>query len=517
MTALAGALLLSLAGCTKVGPEFGGVHPPALPEAPESNASHERPDAWWKTFDDPVLTSLIDKAARQNLDLQSAGLRILQSRAALGLSRGLAYPQVQTLSGSAGISRLRDRNVNAAGINFDLGWEMDIWGKYARGIESSEALLYASVASYADIMVSVYAEIARNYIAYRTAQERITFARRNITIQKRVVEMTQVQYNSGNVSELDMQQARSQLYSTRAVLPELQNEMVRSRNALAVLLGTFPRELDPLLKNKASVTVPAAKTHGNLYLQPDAKTLLAESCIPVPRLDDNLTFDAALLARRPDLKAAEHLAHAESAKIGVVTADLYPSFTLFGTIGYNPTDATGNWVGGSKAVGISAGPSFSWNIWQYDRIRNRIRAQDAAFELRLIDYNKKVLQAVGEVDSALSGYRFARIQLDEIEHALDATVRAFNLSATQYNDGLVSYQRLLSTVERLTTIQDRYAQIKGALATDSVLLYKALGGGWQRMGGTHYLSKERATRMRARTDWGEYLDDNATLLPEELP
>ena len=190
---------------------------------------------------------------------------------------------------------------------------------------------------------------------------------------------------------------------------------------------------------------------------------------------------------------------------------------LFGTIGYNPTDATGNWVGGSKAVGISAGPSFSWNIWQYDRIRNRIRAQDAAFELRLIDYNKKVLQAVGEVDSALSGYRFARIQLDEIEHALDATVRAFNLSATQYNDGLVSYQRLLSTVERLTTIQDRYAQIKGALATDSVLLYKALGGGWRQMGGTHYLSKERAARMRTRTDWGEYLDDNATLLPEKLP
>ncbi len=211
---LASLTVLMLSGCVKLGPDFTGVETPPLPKNWTQGNNKANTDAiahWWKTFDDPTLNMLVKKTYAQNLDIKSAGLRIAQARAVLGISEGLSFPQVQTLSGSASSTRTGVGDVATAGLNFDMGWEMDIWGKYARGIESSEANLYATVSSYNDIMVSVIAEVARNYINYRTSEERFAYAARNVTIQERVTRMTEVQFNSGNVSELDMQQARTQL------------------------------------------------------------------------------------------------------------------------------------------------------------------------------------------------------------------------------------------------------------------------------------------------------------------
>ena len=514
--------VLMLGGCVKLGPNFEGIDSPPLPAkwTHKGTASDAGIAQWWKTFHDPTLNVLIDKTYVQNLDIKSAGLRIVQARSVLGISEGLLFPQVQTLSGVGTSSHTKARDIASGGLNFDIGWEMDIWGKYARGIESSEANVFASLASYNDIMVSVIAEVARNYINYRTAEERLAYAKRNVQIQERVTRMTEVQFNSGNVSELDMQQARSQLYNTRSSIPSIELTGVKARNALVVLLASTDREINAILARGTKTNHDSSGKYidkdkeGVMQIKENSSDLLNVAMIPQPRMNPYYKIDAELLTRRPDIKVAEYQVRSNSALVGASMAELYPSFSLFGNIGYNSNNATGSWIGGSDALGVTVGPSFSWNIFQYGRIKNKIRVQDALFEESLVNYNKKVLSAVAEVSDALNGYILTKKQQVENKKAVDATVRAFNISVIQYNDGLVNYQRLLTTVEKLTSTQDRYANIKGNLAINAILLYKALGGGWQISKGKSYLSMETAAKMQKRVDWDKYLDADMTRLPE---
>ena len=517
---LSSLTLIMLSGCAKLGPDFNGIDTPQLPKTrSQSRGENSTAIQWWKTFHDPTLNTLVNKAYIQNLDIQSAGLRIAQSRAALGISQGLAFPQVQSISGKATSTRTGFADVATAGVNFDMGWEMDIWGKYARGIESSEAQLYASVASYDNIMVSVIAEVARNYINYRTAQERLIYAKRNVIIQERVTKMTEIQFNSGNVSELDMQQARTQLYNTRTSIPAVELTKVKARNALALLLATDAAGMDRILKKGdlesfGSANKFIAEHKGIVQIKEQRKGLVDIELIPRARLNPYYKIDANLLTKRPDVKIAEYKVRSNSALIGARMAELYPSITLFGNIGYNTNNQTGSWIDGSNALGVTVGPSFSWNIFNYGRIKNQIRLQDAKFEESLVNYNKTVLSAVADVSNALDGYVLTKKQHTENKQAVEATIRAFNISVVQYNDGLVNYQRLLTTVEKLTSTQDRYASIKGNMALNAVALYKALGGGWQINRGRSYISKEMAEKMKGRTDWGHYLDDDMTKLPQ---
>ena len=516
--------VLLLSGCAKLGPDFMGVGNPPIPAKwkHQGTRSDQSLAQWWKIFNDPTLNRLVQKTYAQNLDLKSAGLRIAQARAVLGISEGLTFPQKQTVSGSASSSHTKAVDVASLGVNFDMGWEMDIWGKYARGIESSEANLYASVASYHNIMVSVISEMARNYVNYRTAEERLAYARRNVRIQERVTRMTEIQFNSGNVSELDMQQARSQLYNTRSALPSLELSKIKARNAMALLMGIDASKVEPILasgskRNKdTSSKYLAREKQGILQIKDSSIDLLNVTMIPRARFNPYNKIDAELLTRRPDIKIAEYKVRSNNALIGASIAELYPSFSLFGNIGFNTNNATGSWVSGSNALGVTVGPAFSWNIFQYGRIKNQIRLKDAAFEESLVNYNKSVLSAVAEVSNALHGYTLTQKQQIENKKAVDATVRAFNISVIQYNDGLVSYQRLLTTVEKLTSTQDRYATIKGNLALNAIALFKALGGGWQMSKGKSYLSEETAAKMKKRVDWDRYLDPEMTRLPEEM-
>ena len=519
-------LMLMSSGCVKVGPDFMGIGKANIPKKWEKKGAYSDQSIaqWWKIFHDPVLNKLVKKTYEQNLDIKSAGLRIVQARAALGISEGLYFPQAQAISGNAISSRTGSGSsrydVAGAGINFDMGWEMDLWGKYARGIEASQADLFASVASYDNIMVSVIAEVARNYISYRTAEERIAYAERNIAIQARVVELTEIQFNSGNVSELDVQQARTQLYGTRSTLPVFELSMVKAQNAIAVLLGINPHQLKGLLKPKKSHTDTIDQylidSKGAIQIREDDADTLDIALIPVASFNPHNKIDAELLVRRPDIKVAEYTAQSKNALIGTAKADLYPHFSLFGNIGINSNTASGSWVSVGDAVGISVGPSFSWNIFQYGRIKNRVRLQDAAFEESLVNYNKEVLTAVSEVSNALNGYILTQKQQKENRQAVDSAARAFNISAVQYNEGLTGYERLLSTVEKLTIQQDRHAQIKGELAANVIALYKALGGGWQMSRGKAYVSAQTAEKMKARTDWGRYLDPAMTRLPKGM-
>jgi outer membrane protein TolC len=516
--------IIILSGCAKLGPDFTGVKNPPIPAKwkHSGTVSDQSIAHWWKIFHDPTLNTLVKKTYAQNLDLQSAGLRIQQARAILGISQGLAFPQLQTLSGSGSSSHTQAIDVATAGVNFDMGWEMDIWGKYARGIESSKANLYASVTSYQDIMVSVIAEMARNYINYRTAEERLAYAKRNVLIQERVTQMTEIQFNSGNVSELDMQQSRSQLYNTRSALPSLEISKVKARNAMALLMAMDSSKVEAILSKGSKADHDSVskyigkKQQGVLQIKNNSNDLLNIEIIPQAHFNPHNKIDAELLTRRPDIKVAEYRVHANSALIGAKMAELYPSISLFGNIGYNTNNAGGSWLPGANALGVTVGPSFSWNIFNYGRIKNSIRNQDAIYEESLVNYNKAVLVAVNEVSNALQSYTLTQKQQTENKKAVEATVRAFNISVIQYNDGLVSYQRLLSTVERLTTTQDRYASIKGNLSLNAISLFKALGGGWQMSRGKSYLSADTAARMKKTVNWGKYLDPEMTRLPKDM-
>ena len=511
---LATAMGTLLSACTVLGPDYETADNQPLPsewQATESEAQSRAISQWWTLFEDPALNQLIELGASQNLSLEAAGLRIVQARAALGISDALIFPQQQQVSGSAAKLYQKEQSLNSAGVSLDVGWEMDIWGKYARGIETSEANLYASIASYRDVLVSITAEIARNYINYRTAEERMFLSRQNIAIQKRVVTMTQIQFDSGNVSELDVQQAKTQLYATQSALPALNIARLQTINALAVLLGTLPELVQPILAldeqrqtqgydERLAQATTEATDDDNFLADYNKRSIIPNP----PQLEEGINPD--LIRRRPDLQVAELQARAQNARIGLRQADLYPQFFLFGSIGLSDTVASGDSFSASNAVSAAVGPGFSWNIFQYDRIKNQVRIEDARFQESLTNYNQQVLEAVREVSNALIAHRYLQEQAEYNFAAVEASIRAFNISATQYNNGLVTYQRLLSTVEKMTLREDTYAQTKGNIASNVVALYKALGGGWQARTEADLLKPEVVEQMKVRTDWGDYLE-----------
>ncbi|WP_423840764.1 TolC family protein [Vibrio mytili] len=513
--------LLGVSACTTVGPDY--VHPQqsALPSdwslksaVQDTQQSEQQMQQWWQQFNDPTLNQLVEIASQQNLDLEAAGLRIIQARALLGITTGLQYPQVQTVSGNVARAYVNDQGFNNAALSFDAAWEVDIWGKYARGIESAEAGYYATIASYHDIMVTITAEVARNYINYRTYQERILLSRRNIEIQERVVHITQVQYDSGNVTELDVQQAKNQLYTTKAAQPGLEIAMKQSRSALALLLGILPEEVDVILEsNGIPESIAAYETQ---FKSTGRKLALSGndevSIVPRPPVLQS-KIDANLVMRRPDLQVSEMLARAQSAQIGVAESALYPSFSLFGSIGIDSTVPDGDSFSFSDSLTMVIGPTFSWNIFQYGRVKNNIRLEDASFQETLTNYNKAVLQAVNEVTNALEAYDLYLKQKSLRLQSVNSSIRAFNISMTQYENGQISFERLLNSVEKMTRAEDSYAQIKGNVASQVVALYKALGGGWQTKTGKPFVSEAIAQQMQQRVDWDGYLDEDERVLP----
>lgn len=513
--------VLGLSACTTLGPDY--VHPEqtALPSdwslekaAQDTQQSEQKLQQWWQQFNDPTLNQLVEMASQQNLDLEAAGLRIVQARSLLGISTGLQYPQVQTVSGNLARAYVNDQGVNNAALSFDAGWEMDIWGKYARGIESAEAGYYASIASYHDIMVTITAEVARNYINYRTFQERILLSRRNIEIQERVVNITQVQFDSGNVTELDVQQAKNQLFNTKAAQPSLEIAMKQSRTALALLLGVLPEDVEKLLQSDGFAQRMA--DYENQFKSSGRKPALSgndeRSIVPRPPLLDS-KVDANLVMRRPDLQVSEMQARAQSAQIGVAETALYPSFSLFGSIGIDSTVPDGSSFSFSDSLTMVVGPTFSWNIFQYGRVKNNIRFEDAKFQETLTNYNKKVLQAVNEVTNALEAYDLYLEQKSLRLQSVNSSIRAFNISMTQYENGQISFERLLNSVEKMTRAEDSYATIKGNVANQVVALYKALGGGWEAQTGKPFLSETVAKQMQDRSDWDGLLDEEERVLP----
>lgn len=510
---IAGALILCLflAGCTTVGPDF--VPPSENVSIPERWSSSDSPhvssdqrDAavWWQVFMDPVLDELIETAYQQNLSLQIAGIRILETRARLATVTGRFYPQQQQISGGVQDFRLSENATNfdflsdafqIYQLGFDAAWELDFWGRYRRGIEAAGADLMVSIADYDTALVSLTAEVARNYILIRAFEERLAFARDNVIIQERSLDIAQAQFKAGAVSELDVQQAKAVLNDTRALIPFLESGYLQARNALSILVGLPQGGILDLLG-------PAGK-------------------IPQVPLDIAVGIPADLLRRRPDIKKAELQAASQSAKIGVAKADFFPSIALAGTIGLSAfdgseTDTSAGDLFDSDSLSYRYGLGFQWPILNYGRIKNNVRMQDARFQQLLVNYQNAVNKAAIEVEDALVAFLKSREQTRLLTNSVNAYQRAVELSLIQYREGLVDYQRVLDTLRFLTRQQDRLTETMGSVAIHLITLYKAMGGGWQIRQGKGYVSPKSLQQMRERTNWGGLLNSEQVPLNPKL-
>ena len=500
-------LTLAISGCTMVGPDYVK---PTTPEPqewldstdPKIESKAADFSSWWTVFNDPTLNTLVHSAYQQNLTLQATGIRILEARAQLGIAIGNQYPQTQQATGDATAQQTSrnlpnaasaDRSAHVYDVGFDAAWELDFWGKFRRAVQAGVADLQASIADYDDNLVFLTSEVARTYINLRTSEEQLVVARVNTKIQTESLRLAQAQFDTGAVTELDVFQSRGLLRSTEATIPGFESEIRQAKNALAILLGKIPGEIDAMLAGP-----------GHIPQMP------AEIAIGIP---------AELLRRRPDIHLAERQLAAQSALIGVAKADLFPSFSLFGSIGYTTAGSTGppqstnaglSDLFKNNSLGYSVGPSITWNLFNYGRITNSIRVEDARFQQLAVDYENTVLQALQEVEDAMTAYLRTKDQVAFLADAVAAYKSSVDLSTLQYKEGLVDFQRVLDAQQNLVRQQDNLVATTGDVGLSLISLYKALGGGWEMRAGQDFVPGDIKAEMEKRTNWGDLLS------PDEL-
>lgn len=505
------ALSLFFGGCA-VGPDY--VTPPVpepkawiVQDDPKITSEPADLSNWWTVFNDPILNAFVNKAYRQNLSLRIAGIRILEARAQLGIAVGNRYPQLQQVSGELTYTSASENAANTfqgnlsygdLNIGFDAAWELDFWGKFRRAVESSVGNLEVSIANYDDILVALTAEVARTYVAIRTLEMRLAIARENVRIQKRSLKMAEARFRGGEVTELDVTQARALLKTTQSLIPRLNISLRQAKNGLAILLGILPGDLDPILME--SKPIPSLPSH-------------VAAGVP-----------AELLRRRPDISLAERQLAAQSAKIGVAKADLYPHFSLFGSIGLRASNGDFTRAGGidgssfgdlfnSDSIEIFAGPAIKWSIFNYGRIKNRARVEDARFQQLIVNYRNAVLRAAQEVEDAMVAFLRRQEEVAFLSDSVRASKRSVDLSLIQYREGLTTYQRVLDTQRFLAQQQDLLTETSGSVVVSLVAMYKALGGGWEIRAGKDFVPPETKEAMRKRTDWGDLLSPEASKTP----
>ncbi|MDU6432010.1 MAG: efflux transporter outer membrane subunit [Pantoea sp.] len=474
-------LALWLAGCA-VGPDYeapkpqlpGGYH---LLDAQQ--ASKTEPGAvstrWWQTFNDPQLNSLIDRAIEGNLTLQQAVLRIAGARQELAQARGGLFP---SLNGSAKVTRQQlglEGLLKANGVtdqldsdtssqlssleqpvtlyqgSFDASWELDLWGKVRRQVELADAQTQAAIEQRNDALVSLEAEVARGYLQLRGAQATIATLEQQIAVAQQSWELTQSQQRNGLAPLTDVENARAQLSSLQAQLPQYQSQARQAMNGLAVLLGKTPGALD------------------NELFAPKAMPALPQM-VPVG-------IPATLARRRPDIRQAEATLHAQTANIGVSVAQLFPSLSLTGQLGVRNTDVSylDNW----SSHFYSVGPSLSIPIFQGGRLVSSVRLARAQQASAALDYRQTVLTALQDVENALVSYRADQARVTALDETTGSLQRAFDLASDSYRQGISTFIDVLDAQRQLAQAQEQATQARMQSALDLVALYKALGGGWE--------------------------------------
>lgn len=501
-------LLIFLNACTMVGPDFTPPKADLAPAWLESRDHRVRKGLpeykdWWRVFHDPILEDLVNTAYEQNLPLRIAGVRVLEARALLGVVVGEFYPQSQTGFGGLEYNRISGNSIDVwppggdnAGLGYSRGnlgvgasWEFDFWGKFRRAIQSADANLLASVAAYDDVLVSLTAEVARTYVIIRVYEDRLRIARENLKLQQEGLRIARARFDAGDTSERDVQQAVTLMASTQAQIPFLETGLQKARHALSILLGMPPGRIQKRLKGGTG--------------------------IPRAPVDIAAGIPAELLRRRPDIRNAELQAASQCALIGVAKADLYPAFSLNGAFGFAATNA------GSAGVGdifdwssrtVTFGPTFQWNILNYGRITNNVRVQDARLQSLILTYQDTVLRAQQEVEDGLVEFLKAQERVSFLGKSVDAARRSAELALIQYRSGSADYTTVILAQQSLLSEQDRLAGTRGEAPLGLVMVYRALGGGWQIREGKPFVPEDIKSVMVKRTNWGSLLTE-----PLELP
>lgn len=475
MLVIAAGASLFPSGCTtlreyihngfKVGPNYG--RPPAPIAQAWIDAADPRVHVdppiecdWWKVFNDPVLSGLVDLAYNQNLDLREAAFRVLQARAQLCIAVGNIFPQQQYAYADyirKGLSETvanheftPQRWFSVYDLGFNLSWEVDIWGKLRRAAESANAAMNATIEDYDGVLVTLIGDVAKAYAEIRTVQAEIYYTKMNVELQKKTLAIVKLRYEGGAVSKLDLTQAMTNLAQTESLVPPLEIQLRQANNRLCVLLGLPTHELEKML---------------------------GPGDIPTASPDVAVGLPADLLRRRPDVRAAERRVAAQSAKIGVADANLYPSLTINGTIGY--ATSSFNDLFSDQSIYGTWGPGFQWNILNYGRLINQIRMEKAKFQELVAHYQQRVLQADQEVENGLVAFLQSQETARYLNDAVQAASESVNLAIEQYRDGKVDFNRVFLLQRELVREQDRYAEARGEIAQGLIQIYRALGGGWQ--------------------------------------
>jgi len=465
------------------------------------NTTSANDQTWWKSFNDPVLNQLIDRAYLENLNIRIAGVRVLEARAQLGIAIGNIYPQNQQLTGSLSKVHLSERASQAAfskifdyaqtQLGLTASWEIDFWGKFRRAIESADAGFQAAVADYNNALVSLTADVAHAYITIRTLEKRLSIARQNVDTQKESLNIAKIRYNGGTTSERDVEQARTVLANTQASIPTLEIGLRQQQNALSVLLGAAPGRISRLLAGTAQIPAPPAQV-----------------AVGIP---------AELLRRRPDVRHAEWQAAAQSASIGVTKAALYPALSLTGTFGLLSSDV-GSFALGDvflwKSRTANFGPALQWNIFNYGQITNQVRVQDARLQGLLISYQNTVLSAQREVEDNLVAFLRSQERAQSLGESTAAAQRSLDLATLQYRQGITDFTTVLTAQQALLSEQDSLANTLGDISNNLVGVYRALGGGWQVRESKDVVPDSVKEQMAKRTDWGGLLTPAAQPSPD---
>lgn len=476
-----------LSGCTslpeyirnglKVGPNY---RPPPAAVAPhwiDTDDIRVRSDTddlsqWWKAFNDPVLDDLVCHAYRQNLTLREAGFRVLEARYQYGQTIGNIFPQTQNINGnytrtatsiaaftggqfgnlagsSGGVPAIR-RYFGLMADNFNVSWELDFWGRYRRAIEASGAELDATVDNYDDVLVTLLGDVATNYVQLRVLQRQIDLLQENARLQSIPVKLAQARFDLGKSTELDLNQAKATLNQTLSQIPQKEIQVRQTTNRICILLGMPPEELERRL---AKMDIPEAPK---------------EIAAGIP---------ADLLRRRPDVRKAERLAAAESARIGVATAALYPHISINAYFGWQAPHVSQLFT--PVAFQGNYGPTFQWDVLNYGRIYNNIRFQKAKFAEVVTTYQKKVLSAAEEVENGMVQYIKAQDEVKYLAVSVSESRKALQIGTAEYEAGKVDFNRVALLEQNLVQQDILLTQARGDVTLGLVQVYRALGGGWE--------------------------------------
>lgn len=411
---------------------------------------------WWKGFNDPVLNELIDRARAENPDFKIAIQRIVEARAQRGVAKSRMLP---VLAADAGYARTRQSErvgfappfnpIDVYSTGLSSGWELDVFGGLRRGVEAADANLEASVENYRDLLVSLFADVALNYVDYTTFDERIHVANQNIKIQQSSLELAQNRLDAGLVSKIDVTQAKTNLETTRALVPQLQGQLAAARNRIAALTGGYPHSVTELLARSRS--------------------------IPQPGRDYAVECPADLLRARPDIRSAERQLAGAVASIGVAESELYPKFQLAGSLQLQSLNISN--LPDAGAAAYSFGPSVRWNLFSSGQIKNLIRVEEARAMQAYGAYEKTVLGAVEEVETSMAGVATERERLSALRRAVSSATESVDLVGENYKEGLVDFQRVIDTERVKFQNEDTAVLSKGQLARNYIAMYRALGGG----------------------------------------